>query len=101
VCKVATDVAPLGLDGECQMCYEDASDKAWWAEVSDYSPIFENIMARVLSTIKAHNGATADRVRELTGMHPDDIEDAVQFMVDHGQLVGRSVYFATVYEVAA
>lgn len=100
VCKVATDVAPLGLDGECQMCYEDASDKAWWDVVSDYSLIFENIMARVLSTIKAHGGATADRVRELTGMHPDDIADAVQFMVDHGQLVGRPVYTTTVYEVA-
>lgn len=45
--------------------------------------------------------ATADRVRELTGMHPDDIADAVQCMVDHGQLIGREVYFATVYEVAA
>lgn len=100
VCHNATDVAPLG-DGECQMCYEDASDKAWWSEVSDYSLIFENIMARVLSTIKKHDGATADRVRELTGMHPDDIADAIQYMVDHGQLVGRSVYFATVYEVAA
>ena len=101
VCKVATDVAPLGLDGECQDCYEDATDKAWWDVVSDYSLIFENIMARVLSTIKAHGGATADRLRELTGMHPDDIEDAVQFTVDHKQLVGRPLYFTTVYEVAA
>lgn len=101
VCKVATDVAPLGLDGECQDCYEDATDKAWWDVVSDYSLIFENIMARVLSTIKKHGGATADRLRELTGMHPDDIEDAVQFMVDHKQLVGRPLYFTTVYEVVA
>lgn len=54
-----------------------------------------------LGAVKAHNGATADRVRELTGMHPDDIADAVQCMVDHGQLIGREVYFATVYEVAA
>ena len=34
VCKVATDVAPLGLDGECQDCYEDATDKAWWDAIS-------------------------------------------------------------------
>lgn len=68
---------------------------------SDYSTVFDNIKGRVLSTIKAHNGATADRVRELTGMHPDDIADAVQYMVDHKQLVGRPLYFTTVYEVAA
>lgn len=68
---------------------------------SDYSTVFDNIKGRVLSTIKAHNGATADRVRELTGMHPDDIADAVQFMVDHKQLVSRPLYFTTVYEVAA
>lgn len=78
-----------------------SSDRDQPKAKSDYSPVFDNIKGRVLSTIKAHKGATADRVRELTGMHPDDIADAVQFMVDHGQLVGRSVYFATVYEVAA
>ncbi|MFN3562813.1 MAG: hypothetical protein ACK4V8_00025 [Moraxella osloensis] len=68
---------------------------------SDYSPVFNNILDRVLQTIKTYGGATADRLRELTGMHPDDIEDAVQFMVDHKQLVGRPLYFTTVYEVVA
>lgn len=38
VCKVATDVAPLGLEGECQMCYEDATDKAWWNEARKIEP---------------------------------------------------------------
>ena len=78
-----------------------SSDRDQPKAKSDYSPVFDNIKGLVLSTIKAHGGATADRVRELTGMHPDDIADAVQFMVDHGQLIGREVYFATVYEVAA
>lgn len=68
---------------------------------SDYSPVFNNILGRVLQIIKTYGGATADRVHELTGMHPDDIADAVQYMVDHGQLVGSPLYFTTVYEVAA
>lgn len=83
--------------GPCPMPCIDQPVKA----PSNYSLVFNNILDRVLQTIKTYGGATADRVRELTGMHPDDIEDAVQFMVDHGQLVGREVYFATVYEVAA
>jgi len=37
-CKKVNDAAPLSLIGECQGCYENATDQAWWDEVRKIEP---------------------------------------------------------------
>lgn len=106
-CETKTDIAPLSLTGECQQCYEDATDKAWWdsrggaavaPDKSDFALALEAERQRVFDA--AALGGTAARIAERTGLPIDDVQMHLDMLIDDGAVVERPIIVAMSYGVA-
>lgn len=110
-CKTETDIAPLSLTGECQGCYEDAVDKAWWdtqggmfkpvepepATKSDFAIALEAERQRVLEAVKI--GGTVERLAERTGLHVDDVQMHLDALIVDGAVYQKPIIVGVSYGV--
>lgn len=65
---------------------------------SDYAMAQESERTKILDLIKTNGGATAGRIADLTGLHPDDIDQHLDVLRSAGQLHPRPVIVATAWE---